>query len=68
VVSLAISLSAGAGPLVAGFLYDATKSYQTLLTVSIPVCLVSGAVMLWIGGYPRQAEARAPDVELATAS
>ncbi len=53
VVSLAISLSAGVGPLLAGFMYDISKSYQTLLLFSIPVCLVSGAVMLWIGGYPK---------------
>ena len=65
VSSLAISLSAGVGPLLAGFLYDLSKSYYTLLLFSIPVCLVSALVMLWIGGYPKFAEA--PDAELATA-
>jgi len=49
----------------AGFMYDLSKSYYTLLLFSIPVCLVSALVMLWIGGYPKFAEA--PDAELATA-
>lgn len=53
VVSIAISLSAGVGPLLAGLLYDLSKSYRTTLVLAIPVCLVSGAVMLWIGGYPK---------------
>jgi predicted MFS family arabinose efflux permease len=66
VVSIAISLSAGVGPLLAGFLYDLTKSYDTTLLFAIPVCLVSGAVMLWIGGYPKTPE-ESPDAELATA-
>jgi cyanate permease len=46
-------MSAGVGPWLAGFMYDISKSYHTLLLFSIPVCLVSGAVMLWIGGYPK---------------
>jgi MFS family permease len=66
VASLAISLSAGVGPLLAGFLYDLSKSYHTLLLFSIPVCLVSGAVMLWIGGYPKLVE-RPAEAEFATA-
>jgi MFS family permease len=51
-VSSAIAISVGLGPLVAGYVYDTTHSYDLLLMSGIPICAVAIALTLALGKYP----------------
>ena len=51
-VSSLLALSAGVGPLVAGFVYDTTQSYKLLLTAGIPAALLAGLAVFRLGPYP----------------
>lgn len=45
-------VGASTGPLLAGYIYDRTGSYALLLTMAIPVVLVSSLLFLRLGPYP----------------
>lgn len=51
-VSSLLALSAGVGPLLAGFVYDETGSYRILLTAGIPAALLAGLAVFRLGPYP----------------
>lgn len=48
-----LSLGAGIGPLVAGILYDQTQGYEILLFIGMPLALVAGLLVGFLGPYPR---------------
>ena len=57
------SLSAAAyatGPLAAGYVFDATHSYRPFLAGSIPAIVLTILLIVSLGRYPDQAEAKAP--------
>lgn len=53
-----LSLGAGIGPLAAGILYDRTQSYELLLLIGMPLALLAGLLVAFLGAYPRFALAR----------
>lgn len=51
-ISSLMSLAAGIGPLVSGWIYDTTGSYQIALIIAIPAVLAAGIAVLGLGPYP----------------
>lgn len=47
-----MSLGAGIGPYLAGRLYDDTHSYELLLLLGMPLALVAGLLVAFLGAYP----------------
>jgi MFS family permease len=54
----AMTIAGGAGPFVAGYLFDLAGDYRLLLTLGIPLSIASSLIMLWVGGYPEVRAAR----------
>jgi MFS family permease len=57
-ISSALTIASGVGPVLAGRIYDMTGDYHLLLVAGIPLSIVAGLVMLWVGDYPEVREAR----------
>ena len=53
IISSAVTVSTGTGPLLAGYSFDLTHAYAVLLTIGIPASVVGSMVMLSIGREPR---------------
>jgi MFS family permease len=51
-VSALTGLSAGIGPVTAGWIFDTTGNYETYLMIGIPIFIVSGLLVLGLGPYP----------------
>lgn len=47
-----LSLGAGIGPLAAGIIYDRSQSYEILLLVGMPLALLAGLLVAFLGPYP----------------
>jgi len=58
IISCSLGLGAGIGPLVAGIAFDRTQSYEALLFVGMPVALLCGFLVAFLGPYPRFDEER----------
>src|ERR1700722_6325120 len=58
-ISCSLTFASGVGPILASRIYDKTGDYQLLLMAGIPLSIVAGLVMLWVGDYPEMREARA---------
>jgi len=56
VISSLIALGPGIGPLLAGFAYDLTGSYNLLFIAGIPIGLLAGALVFALGPYPNWSE------------
>jgi predicted MFS family arabinose efflux permease len=52
IVSSLLGLAGGLGPLLAGFVFDATGNYATLMLVGAGVALLCGLTVLGLGPYP----------------
>jgi len=59
IISSAMGLSGGLGPVVSGWIYDMTGSYALVLLIAIPSVLVAGLLLVGLGAYP-QFEATPP--------
>lgn len=57
VISSMMSLGAGIGPLAAGIVYDRTQSYEALLVIGMPLALLGGLLVAFLGHYPRFGDA-----------
>lgn len=58
-------LGTSLGPLIAGYVYDTTRSYDLLLTMAIPVALVCSFLFTGLGRYPEFAPPRPADPGLS---
>jgi predicted MFS family arabinose efflux permease len=56
-IASVMSLGAGIGPLAAGIVYDQTQSYEMLLLIGMPLALLGGLLVAFLGPYPRFGEA-----------
>ncbi len=56
-ITVGLTTAAGAGPFIAGWLFDISGGYQLMLTIGIPLALFGSLVMLSIGNYPERVEA-----------
>jgi predicted MFS family arabinose efflux permease len=52
VVASTMAIPVGLGPLLAGFIYDRTGSYDALLIAGIPVGIITALLTLSLGRYP----------------
>ncbi len=52
-ISMMTGISAGIGPLTAGWIFDTTGSYETYLIVGIPIFVLSGLLVMGLGPYPQ---------------
>lgn len=50
----------GIAPVVANHVYDVTLSYDLVLWAQIPGCILTAALFLWLGPYPRFETGAAP--------
>jgi predicted MFS family arabinose efflux permease len=57
-IGSAVIIAGGAGPLVAGRLYDYAGNYQVMLMVGIPMAVTGTLLLLWLGDYPEARAAR----------
>jgi MFS family permease len=53
VISSAMGLSGGIGPVVSGWIYDMTGSYALVLMIAIPSVLAAGLLLIGLGAYPQ---------------
>lgn len=51
-ISSMMGLAAGAGPLIAGMIYDTTGAYTAFLAFAVPALLASGIAVFRLGKYP----------------
>jgi predicted MFS family arabinose efflux permease len=58
-ISCSLTIASGVGPILASRIYDMTGDYRLLLIAGIPLSIVAGLVMLWVGDYPEMREAPA---------
>jgi len=58
-IAAAMSIGTGIGPLLAGHVFDVTGSYALLLYAGIPMALVSGLLVAFLGPYPDLSARRA---------
>jgi MFS family permease len=58
-ISAALTIASGVGPVLASRLYDMSGDYHLLMAAGIPMSVVAGLVMLWLGDYPEVRAARA---------
>ena len=57
-----MAVGSGIGPYLAGFAFDRTQSYELLLLVGMPLALVAGLAVAFLGPYPHFArQPVAPD-------
>lgn len=47
-------LGNGIAPFAANYIYDVTRSYDSVLWVQLPACLISAALFLMLGRYPEE--------------
>jgi len=52
IISSMMGLGAGIGPLVAGIAYDRTQSYEAPLLIGMPLALLGGFLVAFLGRYP----------------
>jgi len=52
VIGSIMALSAGVGPLIAGFIYDSTGSYTLMFYGGIPAALLAGLCIATMGPFP----------------
>jgi MFS family permease len=52
VVASATGAGVGLGPLLVGYIYDRTGSYDAILMAWIPLGLLTAGLILWLGRYP----------------
>ncbi len=52
VISSAMSLGGGIAPVVSGWIFDRTESYELVLLIAIPTVLVAGLALIGLGPYP----------------
>jgi MFS family permease len=57
-ISAALTIASGVGPVLASRLYDISGDYHLLMAAGIPMSVVAGLVMLWLGDYPEVRAAR----------
>jgi predicted MFS family arabinose efflux permease len=57
-ISAALTIASGVGPVLASRLYDMSGDYHLLLAAGIPMSILAGLVMLWLGDYPEARAAR----------
>jgi len=67
VITIGLTASSGAGPFIAGWLFDISGGYHLMLVIGIPLALFGSLVMLSIGHYPEVAEEKAPAAEASAA-
>jgi MFS family permease len=67
-ITIGLTASSGAGPFIAGWLFDVSGGYHLMLTIGIPAALFGSLVMLSIGHYPERAEKEAPGAGHASAA
>ena len=53
IVESALLAGVGAGPLIAGYIFDQTQSYDAFFLLTIPVSLIAGLQLLTLRHYPR---------------
>ena len=63
VISSAMGLSGGVGPVVSGWIYDTTGSYALVLLIAIPSVLAAGLLLVGLGAYPQFEAAAQKDDE-----
>lgn len=59
IVGSALLIGVGAGPVLAGHIFDVTGNYELFLVVAVPACLVAAALVGTLGRYPEHGLARA---------
>ncbi|MCB2046777.1 MAG: MFS transporter [Novosphingobium sp.] len=59
-ISMMTGISAGIGPVSAGWIYDTTGSYELYLMIGIPIFILSGLLVMGLGPYPEFAPDDAP--------
>lgn len=64
IVGSAMALGVGAGPVIAGHIYDVTGSYTGFLIATIPAALVAVVLMVTLGRYPDHADPAVLPVEV----
>lgn len=55
-ITIGLTASSGAGPFIAGWLFDISGGYHLMLVIGIPAALFGSLVMLSIGHYPERAD------------
>jgi MFS family permease len=65
-ISVGLTASSGAGPFIAGYLFDISGGYHLMLTIGIPAAIFGSLVMLSIGGYPELATEETVGAEQAS--
>jgi MFS family permease len=68
VITVGLTGASGAGPFIAGWLFDISGGYQLMLTIGIPAALFGSLVMLSIGHYPELVDDEAPGAGQAAAA
>jgi MFS family permease len=59
-ISMTFTVATGFGPFIAGSLFDLAGDYHLMLMLTIPLAVIGGLILLWIGDYPEdQPEATA---------
>lgn len=67
-ITIGLTASSGAGPFIAGWLFDISGGYQLVLTIGIPAALFGSLVMLSIGHYPETVGRALPAAGQASAA
>jgi MFS family permease len=52
VIASMMAIGVGIGPIIAGFIYDQTHSYNTFLVAAMPTAAVASLLILSLGHYP----------------
>ncbi len=52
VIASVMSLGVGVGPMVGGFIFDMTKSYDLFLLAGVPIAIFNAILILSLGRYP----------------
>lgn len=52
IVVSTLLLGVGLGPVIAGYIFDVTRSYDAFLVIAIPASLLSAALVATLGRYP----------------
>jgi MFS family permease len=59
-ISMMTGVSAGIGPVTAGWIFDTTGNYELYLMIGIPIFILSGLLVAGLGPYPKFAPEEAP--------
>jgi MFS family permease len=67
-ISMIFTVATGAGPFIAGYLFDLTGDYRLMLTLAIPLSVIASMILLWVGRYPDSSEEGVGQAGLAARS